>query len=105
SADRLSVSLSRHRGVRRGRSRRARCSLGRPAREEPLEHDISDPVGTGQDVLITGGGGQLGAALAEVFPTARVLTRSDWDVTQAPPALAAPELVLHAAAWTDVDGA
>jgi len=37
-----------------------------------------------------------------------VLTRSDWDVTQPPSALAAPatpELVLHAAAWTDVDGA
>jgi dTDP-4-dehydrorhamnose reductase len=34
------------------------------------------------------------------------LERADWDVTQPPPAgLAPPDLVLHAAAWTDVDGA
>jgi dTDP-4-dehydrorhamnose reductase len=35
----------------------------------------------------------------------RALTRAEWDVTQpAPPGLVA-DLVLHAAAWTDVDGA
>ena len=35
----------------------------------------------------------------------RALTRADWDVTKpAPPGLEA-DLVLHAAAWTDVDGA
>lgn len=34
------------------------------------------------------------------------LTRIDWDVTHpAPPLPAVPNLVLHAAAWTDVDGA
>jgi dTDP-4-dehydrorhamnose reductase len=56
-------------------------------------------------VVITGAGGQLGHALADVFPEARALMRADWDVTvPAPPDLAA-ELVLHAAAWTDVDGA
>ena len=33
------------------------------------------------------------------------LTRGDWDVTQPPPALGPVDLVLHAAAWTDVDGA
>ena len=34
------------------------------------------------------------------------LARSDWDVTERPPSiLAVPDLVLHAAAWTDVDGA
>lgn len=55
--------------------------------------------------LITGAGGQLGRALAEEFPAALALTRSEWDVTlPAPPGLE-PELVLHAAAWTDVDGA
>ena len=32
------------------------------------------------------------------------LTRTEWDVTQPPPELA-PAVVLHAAAWTDVDGA
>jgi dTDP-4-dehydrorhamnose reductase len=56
-------------------------------------------------VLVTGAGGQLGQALLEVFPSARGLTRSDWDVTHpAPPGLEA-DLVLHTAAWTDVDGA
>jgi dTDP-4-dehydrorhamnose reductase len=34
------------------------------------------------------------------------LTRVDWDVTRAPPpTLPRVDLVLHAAAWTDVDGA
>jgi dTDP-4-dehydrorhamnose reductase len=34
------------------------------------------------------------------------LTRAEWDVTQpAPDGLERPDLVLHAAAWTDVDGA
>jgi dTDP-4-dehydrorhamnose reductase len=61
--------------------------------------------------LITGAGGQLGTALAEEFPAARALTRVEWDVTfPASPqvreaGLAGSGLVLHAAAWTDVDGA
>jgi dTDP-4-dehydrorhamnose reductase len=58
-------------------------------------------------VLVTGAGGQLGAALVEEFADRDVaaLTRGEWDVTL-PLALARPpELVLHAAAWTDVDGA
>jgi dTDP-4-dehydrorhamnose reductase len=56
-------------------------------------------------VIVTGAGGQLGQALLEAFPGARGLTRADWDVTHpAPPGLQA-DLVLHAAAWTDVDGA
>ncbi len=33
------------------------------------------------------------------------MSHADWDVTFPPPDLADPELVLHAAAWTDVDGA
>jgi dTDP-4-dehydrorhamnose reductase len=56
-------------------------------------------------VVVTGAGGQLGHALLEAFPSARGLTRSDWDVTLPPPSGLAPELVLHAAAWTDVDRA
>jgi dTDP-4-dehydrorhamnose reductase len=58
------------------------------------------------DILITGARGQLGAALIEAFPRAQALARSDWDVTlPPPPGLGRPRLVLHAAAWTDVDGA
>lgn len=57
-------------------------------------------------MLITGAGGQLGRALAAEFPEARTLTREQWDVSAPPPqGLATPVVVLHAAAWTDVDGA
>jgi dTDP-4-dehydrorhamnose reductase len=35
----------------------------------------------------------------------RALTRAEWDVTQPPPSGLTADLVLHAAAWTDVDGA
>lgn len=60
-------------------------------------------------VLVTGADGQLGTALCEEFRTdTRViaLTRAEWDVTLPPPAsLPEVDLVLHAAAWTDVDGA
>jgi dTDP-4-dehydrorhamnose reductase len=70
-----------------------------------VEHEIADPVGTGPGVLITGAGGQLGAALAEAFPEADALTRADWDVTHPRDLVTQCSLVLHAAAWTDVDGA
>ena len=72
-----------------------------------MEHDIADPVGTRPNrVLITGADGQLGRALVEEFPAASAWSHADWDVTFPPPELAEPPgLVLHAAAWTDVDGA
>ena len=72
-----------------------------------MEHPIADPVSAGRArrVLITGAGGQLGHALAEAFPQARALTRADWDVAEPPPPGLDAELVLHAAAWTDVDAA
>ncbi len=60
-------------------------------------------------VIVTGAGGQLGAALCEEFRReTRVvpLTREEWDVTLPPPAgLPEVDVVFHAAAWTDVDGA
>jgi dTDP-4-dehydrorhamnose reductase len=81
----------------------------RRARRAPLEHEIADPVGTGRRrVLITGAGGQLGRALQEEFAGEDVvaLMHADWDVSQPPPLVEPPpKLVLHAAAWTDVDGA
>jgi dTDP-4-dehydrorhamnose reductase len=74
-----------------------------------VEHEHSDLVRAGRRrVLITGAGGQLGRALADAFAHDAVtaLSRRDWDVTMPPPAwLDPPDLVLHAAAWTDVDGA
>lgn len=64
----------------------------------------ADPVVAGRGrVLITGAGGQLGAALAEAFPGADARVRDEFDVTR--PVEAEADLVLHAAAWTDVDGA
>ena len=75
-----------------------------------LEH--TDPVRAGRSrrVLITGAGGQLGRALRGAFADDDVLalTRADWDVTQ-PLGEAVDretlDLVLHTAAWTDVDAA
>jgi dTDP-4-dehydrorhamnose reductase len=75
----------------------------RPAGRASLEHGIADPLGTGRGYLITGAAGQLGAALQEVFPEADGRTREQLDVTE--PLSVDPEVILHAAAWTDVDGA
>jgi dTDP-4-dehydrorhamnose reductase len=76
-----------------------------------VEHRRPDPLaarrrGLPITTFVTGAGGQLGRALLEAFPEARGLTRADWDVTLPPPAeVGSPSLVLHAAAWTNVDGA
>jgi dTDP-4-dehydrorhamnose reductase len=72
-----------------------------------VEHDIADPVRAGPQrrVVVTGAGGQLGRALAAVFPDATTLSRAEWDVREPYPFADRPALVLHAAAWTDVDGA
>jgi dTDP-4-dehydrorhamnose reductase len=72
-----------------------------------VEHLDTDPVRP-RRVLITGAGGQLGRALQEAFSGDDVLAlrREDWDVASPAPAGLGPvDLVLHAAAWTNVDGA
>lgn len=72
-----------------------------------LEHP--DPLHAGRRrVLITGASGQLGRALQREFAEDNLvaLSHKEWNVTLPPPrGLAALDLVLHAAAWTDVDGA
>lgn len=77
-----------------------------------MEHEHPDPVRAGRRrrVLITGAAGQLGRALADAFADDEVtaLEREDWDVANPPSdklSQAGVDLVLHAAAWTDVDGA
>jgi dTDP-4-dehydrorhamnose reductase len=76
-----------------------------------VEHPDTDPV-RARRLVLTGAGGQLGRALQDEFAADDLLafTHADWDVTGPPPrALLGgphqPSLVLHAAAWTDVDGA
>ena len=75
-----------------------------------LEHTDPVPAGRRRRVLITGAGGQLGRALASAFGDDEVVAhaREAWDVTTPldPGLLGDPvDLVLHTAAWTDVDGA
>lgn len=73
-----------------------------------MEHPDADSLPAGRRTLITGAGGQLGRALAEVFAADDLLAlgREEWDVRFDAPALPwRPDLVLHAAAWTNVDGA
>jgi dTDP-4-dehydrorhamnose reductase len=63
---------------------------------------------TRRHVLVSGASGQLGNALVEAFSEDDLLAldRSLWDVTSIPVLRNwAPDLVLHAAAWTDVDRA
>jgi dTDP-4-dehydrorhamnose reductase len=76
-----------------------------------VEHPDANPLNPRQRrrrVLITGAGGQLAVALAAAFSADDVcaLTRADWDVRfPAPATLPRPDVLLHAAAWTNVDGA
>jgi len=62
-------------------------------------------------VLITGGGGQLGRELVEAFadhevvaPALEELDVADRDAVFDALLAAKPDTVIHAAAWTDVDG-
>lgn len=75
-----------------------------------LEHPDSVRAGHRRRVLITGAGGQLGLALAEAFAADDVvaLTRAEWNVTERlrnSLLQGGVDLVLHTAAWTDVDSA
>jgi dTDP-4-dehydrorhamnose reductase len=78
-----------------------------------MEHEHPDAVRAGRRrrrVLITGAGGQLARALQDVFAHENLvaLSRKDWDVTNVPSSTLVQgefDLVLHTAAWTDVDGA
>ena len=81
-----------------------------------MEGDRSNPVRARRGrrrlstVLVTGANGQLGRALQRAFADHDVvaLGHGDWDVTHpADDSIRGRtfDLVLHAAAWTDVDGA
>jgi dTDP-4-dehydrorhamnose reductase len=77
-----------------------------------VEHEHADPVraGRGRRVLITGARGQLGRALQDAFADDEraAIDHEEWDITTPPSnnlLQGAFDLVLHAAAWTDVDGA
>jgi dTDP-4-dehydrorhamnose reductase len=73
-----------------------------------VEHERPDHLAPRRRrLLVTGAGGQLGRALIERFADDEViaLSHADWDVSLPAPSLPPLDLVLHAAAWTDVDGA
>ena len=77
-----------------------------------MEHEHPDPLSARRRrILITGAGGQLGRALSHEFAESSdvvALGREDWDVTHPPSdtvSQGAFDLVLHTAAWTNVDGA
>jgi dTDP-4-dehydrorhamnose reductase len=71
-----------------------------------VEDAVADSLAAGRDrrILITGANGQLGEALHETFPGADARVRTSFDVVHGTLEYR-PDLVLHAAAWTDVDGA
>lgn len=73
-----------------------------------MEHDDAGSLRARRRTLITGAGGQLGRALVDAFSGDEVLAldRVGWDVRRpSPPLPWGPDLVLHTAAWTNVDGA
>jgi dTDP-4-dehydrorhamnose reductase len=75
-----------------------------------VEHEGADPLREGpiRRLLITGANGQLGTALAEAFAGDEItgVDLDSWDVSlPAPVWLPEVDVVLHAAAWTNVDGA
>ena len=77
-----------------------------------MELEQPDPLRAGRRrrILITGAGGQLGHALQQEFVVDDLvaLSHKEWDVA-GPPSNSLLQgdfdLVLHTAAWTDVDGA
>ena len=65
----------------------------------------------GPQVVITGGGGQLSKDLAQMFDASKtlVLSHGELDISQAEAVDSAmlhyrPDVIINAAAWTDVDG-
>jgi dTDP-4-dehydrorhamnose reductase len=83
-----------------------------------VEDDRADPVRARRvrrvlirRILITGAGGQLGRALRQEFASDSdlvALSHEQWDVALPPSddvSRGGFDLVLHTAAWTDVDGA
>ncbi|MGH3136073.1 MAG: dTDP-4-dehydrorhamnose reductase [Gaiellaceae bacterium] len=77
-----------------------------------MELKRPDPLRAGhrRRVLITGAGGQLGRALQQEFAADDLvaLSHKEWDIADPPGnslLQSGFDLVLHAAAWTDVDGA
>ncbi|HUG48514.1 MAG TPA: NAD(P)-dependent oxidoreductase [Candidatus Limnocylindria bacterium] len=66
-------------------------------------------MSAGDRICVTGARGRLGSALLQLLPEAIPWSRPDYDLDDAQAAAALverdrPSTVIHAAAWTDVDG-
>ena len=105
-----SLLLPRHRGVRPRRPRRARRSRGTTrasstsgARDRRFSRSGTRPRRPDH----RRGRASSAARSPRLFPEALALDRAEWDVTLPAAGAGEPhsELVLHAAAWTNVDGA
>lgn len=69
---------------------------------------IQEPIFMSGPILITGGGGRLGAELKNIFPDASFPSSSELDITDAEEVSAyirkaSPSAVIHAAAMTDAN--
>ena len=107
-AHRSPLLLPRDGGVRPDRSRRVRHPVERPAGRAPVEHDDPHPLARDRRRTLSPARAASSATRSSRRSRRRACSRSMPTGTSARPAPrspSCPDLVLHTAAWTNVDGA